>query len=179
MAVSMAEHGEVRSWPSLGPAHRPPLALRVFIGFLAVGAAVFNVALMLSDRAPGLSRRLFGDFAQRLSDRLNPAERIGALTQGRNTGNDDIVHIGVWAVAMTLVGLALWKWTPLIIAAVVLFLGSVFVEIAQGRYSSSRNVERSDVIANGIGVVLGVAACVLCYLAWSGAAETVRRLRSA
>lgn len=174
----MAEHSEMHRWPSLGPAHRPPLALRVFIGFLAVGAGAFNIALMLSDRAPGLSRRLFGDFAQRLSDRLNPADRIGAITQGRNTGNDDIVHIGVWAVAMTLVGLALWKWAPLIVATVVLFLGSIVVEIAQGRYSSSRNVERSDIIANGIGVAFGVTACILCYLAWSGAAAFVQRLRS-
>ncbi len=174
----MAEHRATRGWPALGPTHRPPLALRVFIGFLAVGAGAFNIALMLSDRAPGLSRRLFGDFAQRLADRLNPADRIGTLTQGRNTGNDDIVHIGVWAVAMTLVGLALWKWAPLVIAAVVLFVGSVFVEIAQGRYSSSRNVERSDVIANGIGVAFGVAACILCYLAWSGAAALIQRFRS-
>lgn len=162
---------------ALGPTHRPPAAPRAFIGFLAIGAALFNVALMLSDRAPGLSKRIFGDLAIQLSDRLNRSDRFGSLTEGRRPGNDDIVHIGVWAVAMTLVGLAIWRWAPLLIAALALFAASVVVEVAQGRYSSTRNVERSDVLANAYGVALGVIACALCYLAWSGAALAIRRLR--
>ena len=114
----------------------------------------------------------------RLSERLNGAERIGTITDGRRPGNDAIVHIGVWSVAMLLVGLAIWRWAPLIVAAFVLFLGSVAVEIGQGRYSTSRAVETSDVFANGVGVALGVAGSAACYLAWSAAASVVGRLRA-
>lgn len=133
---------------------------------------------MLSDRAPGLTRQIFGDFAVRLSDRLDRSERLGPLTEGRNPGNDAIVHIGVWAVAMVLLGLAIWRWAPMILASVLLFVASVFVEIGQGRYSSTRAVELSDVVANGVGIGLGIAACVGCYVAWSALAAIFNRLRA-
>jgi hypothetical protein len=178
VTITAAGHSDARVRHSVRPAHRPPLVLRVLIGLFAVGAALFNVALMLSDRAPGVIQRIFGDFAVRLSNRLNQSERIGSLTEGRNPGNDAIVHIGVWAVAMLLLGLAIWRWAPLVIAAILLFLGSVFIEIGQGRYSSTRAVEMSDVVANGVGVTLGVAAAAACYLAWSGLASVGARLRT-
>ncbi len=177
MTTTTAELRELRSRPTTRPAHRPPLALRGFVGLLAVGAALFNVALMLSDRAPGLTKRIFGDFAERLSDRLNQSDRIDTLTEGRNPGNDAIVHIGVWAVAMTLVGLALWRWAPLVIAAMAMFAGSVLVEVGQGRYSSTRAVEIGDVFANGVGVAVGVGASAACYIAWSGLASLGSRAR--
>ncbi|MFK7917315.1 MAG: hypothetical protein AB8G14_04490 [Ilumatobacter sp.] len=161
------------------PHARPAVAVRVVIGLAAAATALFNVALMLSDRAPGLTKRLFGDFAVRLSARLDASARFGELTDGRTPGNDAIVHIGVWAVAMTLVGLAVWRWTSLAIASLVLFVGSVFVEIGQGRYSSTRAVEMSDVLANGVGVGAGVVVCALTYLAGSvaAAAATAARYR--
>lgn len=140
---------------------------------------MFNVALMLSDRAPGLTRRLFGDFAARLSNRLDAAERLDGLTDGSTVGSDAIVHIGVWAVATVLVGYAVWRWSSLIIAAAMVFAASVFVEVAQGRYSSTRAVEMSDVTANGIGVLLGTAAAGVTYLLGSGLAATTARWRSA
>ena len=98
--------------------HRAPLALRIFIGLIGVGALLFNVVLMISDRAPGITRRLFGGFAQRLADRLDASPTIEA---GDLPGNDAIVHIGVWAVATTLVALTLWRWSTLIPVAVAVF----------------------------------------------------------
>ncbi len=77
VTITGAERSEVRGRPSVRPALRPPVALRVFIGMVAVGVGLFNVALMLSDRAPGITKQIFGDFAVRLSDRLNRSERIG------------------------------------------------------------------------------------------------------
>lgn len=159
------------------PAARPPLALRAFIGLCALGAALFNVALMLSDRAPGLTKQIFGDFAVRLSDRLNRSEQLGTLTEGRNPGNDAIVHIGVWAVAMALVGLALWRWSTLAVAAVAIFAASIFIEVGQGRYTSSRAVELSDVAANCAGVALGSLAAAACYVAWSAISGLVSGIR--
>ncbi len=152
-----------------GPRRRPPLAIRAFIGLLALGAGLFNAGLMLSDRAPAVTRALFGDFAVRMSARLDATRRVEEATDGRMPGSDAIVHIGVWAVAMTLVGLAVWRWWALVVAAVATFALSVLVELGQGRFSDSRAVERSDVVANGVGVALGVVACAACYLAWSGA----------
>ncbi len=142
-----------------------------------MGAGVFNLALMLSDRAPGLSERIFGDFAVRLSDRLNRSDRIGSLTEGSDPGNDVIVHVGVWGLAMMLVGLALWRWSSLIIAALAVFAASLFIEIGQGRYTSSRAVELSDVAANGVGVALGSLAAAGCYVVWSTLAGIASGLR--
>ncbi len=178
VTITTAERSEVRGRAQTRPAARPSRAFRAFVGLLAVGAGLFNVALMLSDRAPALTERIFGDFAGRLTDRLNRSEQIGSLTEGRNPGNDAIVHIGVWFVAMVLVGLAIWRWAPLIIAAVLLFAGSVLIEIGQGRYSSTRNVEMSDVFANGAGVTLGVVASAACYLTWSGFSSAGARVRN-
>lgn len=133
---------------------------------------------MLSDRAPGLIRRIFGDFAVELSNRLNSSERLGELTDGRTPGSDAIVHIGVWAVATALVGFAVWRWSSLLIAATLVFAASVFVEIGQGRYSSTRAVEMSDVTANGVGVLIGAAAAGVFYLVGGGLAAIMSRRRS-
>jgi len=159
------------------PAQRPPFGLRAIAGALALGAGLFNVVLMLSDRAPGLTKRVFGDFALRLSNRLDAPRRVGEVTDGRTPGNDAIVHIGVWAVAVTLIGLAIWRWSGLIIAACATFAASVFIEVGQGRFSDTREVEMSDVAANALGVVVGTVACVGCYLAWSGGANAFSALR--
>lgn len=167
MTVAAAEPGEVRDGQRSRPSARPPMAFRSLVAVLALSAAAFNIALMLSDRAPGLSRRVFGGVAGGVLDSLRRSEVVRSLTEGRNPGYDALVHIAVWAVAMGLVGLALWRWTPLFIAASVLFVSSVVIEFAQGRFSSSRDVELSDVISNAVGVMLGVAACSACYAAWS------------
>lgn len=175
--MTVAQRPVERSRPATHPARRAPLAIRAFVGLLAVGAAMFNAALMLSDRAPGVVQAIFGDFAVRLATRLNGAERIDALTEGRTPGNDAIVHIGVWAVATVLVGLALWRWVSLIIGAIAMFAASIFIEVGQGRYTSSRAVELSDVAANGLGVALGTLAAAICYVAWSAAAGLASALR--
>lgn len=143
---------------------RAPLAVRFLIGLCGVGALLFNVALMMSDRAPGITRRIFGGFAERLADRLDAS---GTVDTADLPGNDAIVHIGVWAVATLLVVLTIWRWAALLPVAVGIFVASVFVEIGQGRYSSSRAVEFSDVLANAVGVTLGAGGAVACMAVWS------------
>ena len=155
-------------------AHRAPVGIRIFIGLIAVGALLFNVALMISDRAPGITRRLFGDFAQRLADRLDRTAAIGASDL---PGNDAIVHIGVWSIAALLVALTVWRWAALIPVGVAVFAASVVVEFGQGRYSSSRAVEFSDVVANAVGVGVGIAAAAACMLCWSAVSRSLRGSR--
>jgi hypothetical protein len=151
--------------------HRAPIAVRIFIGLLGGAALLFNMALMVSDRAPGVTRRLFGGFAQRLADQLNKAD---VVDRGRLPGNDAIVHIGVWGFATVLVALTLWRWSALIPVAIGVFALGAAVEFGQGRYSSTREVEFSDLLANGVGVGVGVGAAAICMLGWSAVSRFVR-----
>lgn len=161
------------------PRHRPPGALRVAVGLLAGTAVLFNVALMISDRAPGALRRLGGEFVERLSARLDAGDLARLATDPpvadpTFAGSDAVIHVAVWATAMTLCGLAVWSWRNLAAAAVVLLAGSLVVEIAQGRYTYSRAVEASDVAANAGGVLIGVTVAASCYTAWSAGAIVSR-----
>jgi hypothetical protein len=157
------------------PAHRPPLALRAFVGLVGVAALIFNVLLMLSDRAPVALRRIGGDFMRRLFERIDAGDRAAAvLADPRLPQSDAIVHVAVWAIAVTLVGLAVWSWIGLPICAVAVFAASIVVESAQGRYTDTRAVEASDVGANLTGVLLGTAFVAMCYLAYSACAALFR-----
>lgn len=156
----------------MSPCHRPPLGLRVVIALLGVASVAFNAALMLSDRAPRVSRRIGGDIIARLSERLDTGGRPGRLMNDpRLPSSDAIVHIGVWGVAMVFVGLAIWNWRGLVIGAVTVFAVSAMVEIGQHRLTATRTFEIGDIIANGIGVLLGTVVAAGCYLLWSGAAR--------
>lgn len=153
---------------------RAPLAFRMVIGVVGIAVVVFNVALMISDRAPSASRLLFGDFARRLSDRLDASGRVDTA---RLPANDAIVHIGVWAIAAFLVALTLWRWWGLAVVAAGVFGVSVIVEFAQGRYSSTRAIESSDIAANGVGVAIGTAAAFACMLLWAAVSAVIRGIR--
>lgn len=139
--------------------------LRVFASLLALAAIGFNAALMLSDRAPGLLERVFGGPARRLFARIDAGTRLAA--DPRLPQSDAIVHIVVWAAAVGLVGLALWTWRGLVGASVLILSLSLVLEILQGRFSDSRSVERTDAVANAIGVGAGAVAAATCYLAYS------------
>ena len=152
------------SAPTVRPARRPSVVVRALFGLLGFAVVIFNIALMLSDRAPGFLRRVFGDAVDRLSDRIDAAARIPAE---QLPGSDAIVHIAVWGAAMALVGLTVWTWRGLVIAALAMLTVSVLVEIAQGVYSSSRAVESSDAFANAVGIGVGTSVAAIAYLLWS------------
>lgn len=150
------------------PRHRPPIGLRVIAAMLGVGVLLFNAALMVSDRAPGF----LGNAARRLSARLDAGTSIrSAATDPRLPESDALVHIAVWALAIGLVGIAVWTWRGLLVGGVVVFGCSVVVEISQERLSDSRNFEMSDVAANATGVVVGASVVAVCYLTWSALAR--------
>ncbi len=157
------------------PWHRPPAAVRALVGFVGVVAIASIVALMLSDRAPSALRGIFGDTAQRISERIDASERLPSTD--RLPESDFIVHVGLWAGAALLVGWALWTWRGLLLGAVGLFALSLVVEAAQGVWSDTRAVESSDVVANGLGICLGSIVVATCYLVWSGIAALTERRR--
>ena len=93
-------------------------------------------------------------FARRLFARIDASDRAAeVLSDPRLPESDAIVHVAVWALAVGLVGLAVWTWRGLFVGAVAVFAASLLVEAAQGRYSDTRAVEASDVRANAAGVV--------------------------
>ncbi len=153
------------------PARRPPIGLRALFGLLGLATVLFNAALMLSDRAPSVLRRVFGDAVVRLSERIDAAGRIPAEQLPET---DAIVHIAAWAAATVLVGLTIWTWRGLVIGALTVLAVSIVVELGQGVYSSSRVVEADDAIANAAGVALGTVLAALAYLAWSTLAAVLR-----
>jgi len=154
------------------PRLRPPVAVRVLFGVSATAMVVFNVALMLSDRAPGALRRLFGDAADRLSERIDAGARV---TAEQLPDSDVVVHIAVWAVATALVALTVWTWRGLAVSAAVVLAASVIVELSQGVYSATRVVEGTDLLANAAGVGVGAVAAASAYVAWSAAAALFGR----
>ncbi|WP_148288683.1 hypothetical protein [Ilumatobacter nonamiensis] len=154
---------------------RAPLGVRAFLGLLGVSALAFTVALMLSDRAPGVTQQLFGDFAERLSDRLDASSTVDTA---RLPDNDAIVHIGLWGVATLLVALTVWRWWGLVLCGAAVFVASVFVEIGQGRYSTTRSVESSDIMANAAGVAAGTLVAAACMLLWAAVSAGVQMVRA-
>ena len=158
------------------PVHRPPIVLRVLVGLVGVASVVFNVAIMLSDRAPGFLRRIFGDAVVRLSERI---DANGRLPAEQLPETDAIVHITVWAAATALVALTIWTWRGLVVAALTMLVVSAAVEVGQGVYSSTRKVEIGDALANAAGVTIGATAAAAAYLVWSAVAASLGRAPSA
>ncbi|MEJ7799617.1 MAG: hypothetical protein WKF60_03805 [Ilumatobacter sp.] len=158
------------------PRHRPPAGLRWLIGLFGFAAVGFAGALMLSDRAPGFLRTVFGQRARRLWERVDAGGRTDVITTGGRPETDFVVHVAIWVVVTMLVALAMWSWLGLLASAVGVFGSSVLIELAQGRWSSTRHVELRDVAANALGVSAGVVAAAAVYVAWSAVAGTVAAL---
>jgi hypothetical protein len=153
-----------------GVKYRAPIGLRAFVAILALGVVLSNVALLLSDRAPTVLRVLFGDFARQLSNRLDSDGQASNALEARSVGNDSLVHLGLWAVATILIGIAVWSWIGLAMSALAVSAASLITEVAQGRYSSTRAVESKDAMFNLLGVGTGTVAVALLYLGYGAVA---------
>lgn len=157
----------------LGPGGRPFRgwrALPLLVGLCALAA---NAVILLSDRAPGLFRRLSARIDAGVS-RAADAAGVDVPDRAVQVPRSDFdVHVLIWAVAALLVGLAMWSWLSLLVAEVLVFGSSVALELAQHSYSRSRTVQFEDVVANALGVLAGTCLVALFALMW-GAGSTVR-----
>jgi hypothetical protein len=160
----------------VGPQHRPPPAARALFALLGLGAIMFAAALMLSDRAPSMLRRAFGDTAHRLWERIDASDRAALPTSADLPETDFFVHVLVWSLVVALVAMAVWTWRGLAVAATGVFASSVVIELAQGRLSDTRSVESNDVLANALGVGIGVGTVAGLFLLWSAVAAAVHTL---
>ena len=133
---------------------------------LSLGAFAANAVILLSDRAPGLFRRL----SARIDAGVSRAAGVaGVDVPGSDVGvpqSDFDVHVVIWAVAALLVGLAAWSWLSLFLGSTVVFASSVALELAQRRFTNSRTVQFDDLVANAAGVACGTGAVALFALAW-------------
>jgi len=123
---------------------------------LTVVALVPSAVLLLSDRAPGLLRRL----STRIDTGSSRAVRVASQTLPQS---DFEIHVFVWAVVTVLLGLAMWSNRSVLISAVAVFVGSVLAEWAQQVVTTTRDLEVPDLVANGFGALAGLGA--VCGLA--------------
>jgi hypothetical protein len=154
------------------PRRRPPLAVRVVAALFGVAAMLFAGLLMLSDRAPGAMERIGGGVVRRLFERMDvDPDAAGALADPSQ--GDAVVHVGVWAVAVLLIGWALWTWIGLLIGAIAVTACSFVFEALQGTLTTTRAVESSDVEANLLGVATGTVTAAACYVIYGGLRNAV------
>lgn len=158
----------------LGPGGRPFRGWRILPLLLSLGALAANAVILLSDRAPGLFRRLSARIDAGVS---RAAGATGVDVPGgrvRVPRSDFDVHVLIWAVAALLIGLATWSWASLVLGSATVFGSSVALELAQRTYSNSRTVQFEDVVANAVGVMAGTFAVAAFALVWK-AVSALRR----
>jgi len=140
----------------LGPGGRPLARWRPAAALLCAGALVGTAVLLLSDRAPGLLRRL----SVRIDGGSSGAAQVASRTRPQS---DFEIHVVVWAMVAVLLGLTMWSNRSVLVSAVVVFAASLAMEVAQQEVTLSRNLQVPDVVANafgtlaGMGVVYGLA----------------------
>ena len=155
-----------RRAPPLGPGGRPFRGWRMVPVLLSLAALAANAVILLSDRAPGLFRRL----SSRIDAGVNRAVgAAGVDVPGGSVGvpqSDFDVHVAIWAVAALLVGLATWSWASLVMGSAAVLVASAGLELAQRAYSRSRTVQFEDLMANTLGVVTGTCVVAAFALTW-------------
>lgn len=111
--------------------------------------------VMLSDRAPGLLKRL----ATRVDAGGSRAAK--AVSETPIPESDFEIHVLAWLVAALLVGMATWSWRSLALAGVSLFAFSMAVEGGQHLLTATRSAQLGDLTANAIGVALGIGVAAI------------------
>lgn len=162
----------------LGPGGRPFARWRGVVALMTLVAVAGVVALMLSARAP----TVIADVSDRVADRIDqraPEVRGRAQETLQRNGVDEkdtLAHIGLWAGATLLAGLASWSWRSLLGVVVIVAVGSTALELAQQSLAPSRITEWRDVGANAMGITLG-ALTVVALTSVSGFPARMRRRR--
>lgn len=116
--------------------------------------------IMLSDRAPGLLRRL----SARVDAGGSRAAR--AASEAPLPESDFEIHVLVWLAAAVLVGLAAWSWPSLGLGGLSLFAFAVAVEGAQHLLTATRSAQLGDVAANAVGVAAGTGLAGALAAVW-------------
>jgi hypothetical protein len=73
---------------------------------------------------------------------------------------DDIMHLTGWTLGTILVGFSMRRWIRIEEVAVLVFIGSVCIEIAQPLWSTTRIFQIGDITTNALGVMCGLTVLV-------------------
>lgn len=140
----------------LGPGGRPFAGWRPLAALSSVGWMLVAAIVLVSDRAPGLLRRL--------SDRIDVgSSRTAELAAQARPESDFEIHVYLWAAVALFVGLASWSNRSLLVSAIGVFALSVVAERAQDALSHTRDAQFGDLVANLVGVLAGLG--LVCGLA--------------
>lgn len=162
----------------LGPGGRPFARWRGVVTLVALVAVAGVVALLLSARAPDVIDEVSDRVAVRV-DREAPEARSRAQETLQRHGveeKDTLAHVGLWAGATLIAGLATWSWRSLATLVGLLLVGSTALELVQQTLTPSRITEWRDVGANTLGIALGAVA-VVALSSVSGLPARIRRRR--
>lgn len=176
-AAPRPSSNERLSLTPLGPGGRPFARWRLLVSLLALAGLAAVAFLLLWEDGPRFVGGL-SDEARAQLDRAPPGTRRNVRRAVARSGveeSDTWAHIGLWASATVLVGLATWSWRSLVVAVVLLVGASTGLELVQDQVAPTRIYERSDLVANGLGIALGLAV-VLVVSTGSGIPARLRRL---
>ncbi len=163
VSISSRPVSRARATP-LGPGGRPLRGLRAIPTLLVLGSVAANAAILLSDRAPGLLRRLS------VKIDAGGSKAAGVASRAHISTDDFAIHVLIWGIAAVLVGLAAWSWGSMLFGGAAVLASSVGLEAGQRFFSTTRTVQAADVTANALGVAAGLGAVAVLALFWLGAA---------
>lgn len=137
----------------------PSRALR----FMLFGFLGFIGLVSLADRAPGRIDRWL-DAGQRLGSRGEQRLGIDLIDRGDIPfASETVGHLVLWAVATLLACGAFGRLSRLPVIAISLFALSAALEVGQGLLSSTRNPQVHDLVANTVGIAVGLAVAVSAW----------------
>lgn len=166
-----------RTMSPLGPGGRPLARWRPFVALLAVAALAGLVFVMLSDRAPGVLGEVSEQVAVRVDARVPEArESLSDAVASTYAAEKDVqAHLALWATVTFLLGLVSWSWRSLAAITALLLAGATALELMQERLAPTRITEQSDLVANAVGIAIGLLAVVVVTTAMSLPSRIRRR----
>ena len=138
---------------------------RLILGIFAVAMfAIVAVVTSLSDRAPNAIRNARDTQVQITQEIEETFDVDVSAIVDRNDipfETDDLLHLTGWTIGTILAGFALRRWVRVEELAVLVFAGSVAIEVAQPMYSDTRVFQIGDITTNALGVMCGLTVPVI------------------
>ncbi len=139
--------------------------MKLILGILAVAAfGIVAITTSLSDRAPQALRKARerqGQVTTQIEETFDVDVRRIVDRNDIPFETDDILHLTGWMVGTIIVGTSLRRWVRIEELAVLVFAGSVAIELAQPMYSSTRQFQIGDITTNALGVMCGLTVIVI------------------
>ena len=156
---------------AFGPGGRPTGGLRPYLAGLLVVGGLLAVPIMLSDAAPGFFDRVTDTIEERWLpdvwwDTVKPAVVPDA---------DVAMHLVFFGGLALVVGLLSWSWRTFVLGQAAVAALGFALELLQPVFTSSRNIQLHDVVANLLGQAVGLLAALglIALLRWRRGAEAV------